>query len=183
MFKQHKRSTKWHKIRPFPLSSLFKELLSRPDRSIEWLCSEQDQDDGEMVDNGRVALHSFRMKESLYVCLYICFHQDCPVSLRVWNIFVWYDRHVWLFDFVWYWFRLLSYFSSFSLSIWKTSIIKASPFINVRLLAYESWQCLNFFCRFSPRSRVSGIIKSSFVRNFLFMSRSVVSQKLLQPGH
>lgn len=64
MFKQHKRSTKWHKIRPFPLSSLFKELLSRPDRSIEWLCSEQDQDDGEMVDNGREALHSFRMKES-----------------------------------------------------------------------------------------------------------------------
>lgn len=52
---------------------MFKELLSRPDRSIfkynkmicvEWLCLEQDQDDGEMVDNGRVALHSFRMKES-----------------------------------------------------------------------------------------------------------------------
>lgn len=43
---------------------MFKELLSRPDRSIEWLCSEQDQDDGEMVDNGREALHSFRMKES-----------------------------------------------------------------------------------------------------------------------
>lgn len=52
---------------------MFKELLSRPDRSIfkynkmicvEWLCLEQDQDDGEMVDNGRVALHSYRMKES-----------------------------------------------------------------------------------------------------------------------
>uniref|UniRef100_K1QFK1 Uncharacterized protein n=1 Tax=Magallana gigas TaxID=29159 RepID=K1QFK1_MAGGI len=28
---------------------------------VEWLCLEQDQDDGEMVDNGRVALHSFRM--------------------------------------------------------------------------------------------------------------------------
>lgn len=64
MFIQLKRSTKLHKIRPFPLSSLFKELLSRPDRSIEWLCLEQDQGDGEMVDNGRVALPSFRMKES-----------------------------------------------------------------------------------------------------------------------
>lgn len=174
MFKQHKRSTKWHKIRPFPLSSLFKELLSRPDRSIEWLCSEQDQDDGEMVDNGREALHSFRMKEShLRMPVYLLssglssFTEGLKYLCLIWSTCL-----VARFCLI-----LVPSFELFLLIFTvylENFYYMASPFINVRLLAYESWQCLNFFCRFSPRSRVSGKTKSSFVRNFLFMSRSVV---------